>query len=141
MEANSADSHDVPEILLLTHGNMGTEMIKSAEMIIGEVKGVYSIPLTQNISVEEYREQVRQKIQKMGAGSIVLADLFGGTPCNTAAALSQELPVCLVAGVNLTSLIDSIQLRETCQGRELCEQVAQSAQDGVRVICLSHAGV
>ena len=136
MEKAVAQPQAVPEILLLTHGYLGAEMLKSAEMIIGRVEHVHTIPLTPQVSVEDYRLQVKQAIQAMPEGSIVLADLFGGTPCNTAAALSRELTVHLVAGVNLTALIVSMQLREECQGRELCEQVAQGAREGVRVICL-----
>ena len=123
MEKAVAQPQAVPEILLLTHGYLGAEMLKSAEMIIGRVEHVHTIPLTPQVSVEDYRLQVKQAIQAMPEGSIVLADLFGGT-------------VHLVAGVNLTALIDSIQLREECQGRELCEQVAQGAREGVRMICL-----
>lgn len=130
----SEQGRGLPEILLLTHGHMGAEMIKSAEMVIGDIEGIYFIPLTSETSVEDYRESVAEAIEKMAEGSIVLTDLFGGTPCNTAAILSRDRPVDLIAGVNLSMLIDSVQLREEYQGGELCRQVLESTRESIRVV-------
>lgn len=122
------DSQCRPHILVLTHGYMGKELIKSAEMIVGAISDIHFIPLTIDVTIDEYRENVEKEIRNMPTGSVVLVDMFGGTPCNTAALLSRDTEVHLVAGVNLPVLIDCTQLREEYFGEKLCEELVENAK-------------
>ena len=42
-------------VLITTHGNLGSEMIKAAEMIRGKIKGIIPISVDQTKGVEELR--------------------------------------------------------------------------------------
>ncbi len=128
-------------ILVLSHGYMGQEMIKGAEMIMGQIEDITFIPLTNEISVEDYREKVKKTIQSMPEGSIVLADLYGGTPCNTAALISREHEVNLVAGFNLPLLIECVQLRDEYTGMELCEEAVKNVKDSMLTVQIGKRGI
>jgi len=59
------------------------------------------------------------------SGVLVLADLFGATPCNVARRLAEVLPCRLVAGVNLPMLLRALTYRH-----EPLEELAQRALAG-----------
>lgn len=129
-----------PHILILSHGFSGQEMLRSAEMIMGEIENVDFVPLTNQTTVEEYRKCVREKIENLPEGSIVLTDLYGGTPCNTAALLSREYTVNLIAGFNLPLLIECVSLRNEFQGRELCEEAVANVRDSILTVQIGERG-
>lgn len=63
-------------VLLGSHGRFAEELIKSAEMIVGEMKNVRSFSLLPGMSLEEYMKEVDQELQRepgeniMSCGSV-----------------------------------------------------------------------
>jgi mannose PTS system EIIA component len=63
---------------------------------------------------------------------IVLADLFGGTPCNQSLTLSAEHRLEVLTGVNLPMLLKANSLRaETLSLPELALALTQHAQKNI----------
>ena len=125
-----------PEILILTHGELGRELIRSAEMIMGAIEHISSIPLEMEMNLDEYRQNVFDTIRRLGENTIILIDLLGGTPCNTVALYSRNNPVHALTGASLPMLIDCVNLRGDCSWSELSERLTAGAADSVRVINL-----
>jgi len=119
-------------ILVLTHGQAGEELIKSAEMIIGPIDDIAAVPLIPGQSPEEYWVEVERVLRKMPAHNLILTDLFGGTPSNLAAALSAHWQLWVVSGLNLGMLIRAVESRGTLQGEDLAEDVARAGRETVR---------
>lgn len=119
-------------ILVLTHGQAGEQLIKSAEMIIGPIDAIAAVPLMPGQSPEEYRVEVERVLRTMPAQNLILTDLFGGTPSNLAAALSADWPLWVVSGLNLGMLIRAVESRESLQGEELAEDVARAGRETVK---------
>lgn len=94
-------------ILITTHGNLGAELLKAAEMIKGPFKGVACISVSQEKGVEELRKEISATIKKLdqGQGVLILTDLFGGTPSNFSLSFMKEGKVEVVTGVNLPMLL------------------------------------
>lgn len=71
-------------VLITTHGNLGNELIRAAEMIKGTLKDVMHVCVEQSKSVEELKKEIQSAIKKLdkGKGVLILTDLFGGTPSN-----------------------------------------------------------
>ena len=65
---------------------------------------------------------------------IILTDLFGGTPSNTAARFALEKNYTVLAGLNLAMLIEAEMQRGMLKGDELEEDLMNAAKDGVRNI-------
>lgn len=93
-------------IFVCTHGKLGEELIRSAEMIAGEVEDVYSFSLLPCMSSEEYAEMLEAKMKEAPGEVLCLIDLFGGTPCNICASLSKDYNIHLLSGINLSMYIE-----------------------------------
>lgn len=94
------------KILILTHGRFGEELVKSAEMIVGEIKNIKVFSLMPEMSAEDYRNKVADYLKEVDNEVISLVDLFGGTPSNTVAALSQKFDIEIISGLNLPMLLE-----------------------------------
>jgi PTS system mannose-specific IIA component len=123
-------------VLVTTHGNLGIELIKAAELIKGPMKGVVHISVDQNKGVEDLKKEIGTAIKKMdqGKGVLILTDLFGGTPSNISLSFLKEGKVEVVTGVNLPMLLKLPDVREGMTLKEF----AQFIKDyGIRNISLA----
>ena len=77
---------------------------------------------------EEYIKEVTETIKLAPEGSIILVDLFGGTPSNTAALLSKEYKISAVSGLNIAMLIEADSMRKQLKGEELAQKVVSTAK-------------
>lgn len=128
MEKNTST---LPEILIMSHGALCTALIESAQMICGEAEGVTALPFLNGADVEAYGRLGKKTYDAMPEGSIILFDLFCGTPFNQMLGQSGGRPMYGLCGVNLPMLIDALNLRETLSGQALVSAIAASAQDSV----------
>ena len=94
-------------VLVITHGNLGQELIKAAELIKGKYDGVLPVSVDSNKGVEDIKKEITTAIKKVdkGQGVLILTDLFGGTPSNIALSFLKEGKVEVVTGVNLPMLL------------------------------------
>ncbi|MCX7635134.1 MAG: PTS fructose transporter subunit IIA [Syntrophales bacterium] len=101
-------------IIITTHGNLGAELIKAAELIKGSLKGVVHISVDQTTGLEEVRKEISGAIKKLdeGQGVVILTDLFGGTPSNISLSFLKEGKVEVITGVNLPMLLKVTDLRD-----------------------------
>lgn len=101
-------------VLITTHGELGSELIKAAELIKGSMKGVLHISVDQTKGLEEIRKEISTAIKKLdqGKGVLILTDLFGGTPSNVSLSFMKEGKVEVVTGVNLPMLLKISDVRE-----------------------------
>ena len=128
------EENTVPGILVITHGNFGEEIIKSAEMIIGAQENVKALSLMPGMDPADFIVDVQTVLNTMPEGSVVMSDLFGGTPANVSAAVASQYKVIAVAGLNLCMLIEALSLRFSMCGEELAEAVIQAGQSGCKNI-------
>ena len=106
--------------LITTHGNLGNELIKSAELIKGRLENTIHISVDQTKDVEGLKKEISLAIKKLdkGKGVLILTDLFGGTPSNISLSFMKEDKVEVLTGVNLPMLL---KLSETREDRTLRE--------------------
>lgn len=125
---------ELPGILVLTHGDFGTELIKSAEMIIGVQSNVAAIALLPGMDLNEFMETVKAKIKQFAVEPLILCDLFGGTPSNVAAAIKLECGGVVVTGVNLSMLIEACCQRNVFKEKELADAIICAGREGCRYL-------
>jgi PTS system mannose-specific IIA component len=101
-------------IVIVTHGNLGHELIKAAEMIKGDVRGIIPISLDAKTGMEDIKKELTAAIKKAdsGEGVLIMTDLFGGTPSNISLSFLKEKQVEVVTGVNLPMLLKISDIRE-----------------------------
>lgn len=125
-----------PKILVLTHEFFGSELIKSAELVIGKMENTEFIPLTSDISVTAYQEKVFSRLTQLNENDIVLVDLLGGTPSNTVALFSKQKKIPAIAGLNLSIFISCAINRQEKRGEELVQAVLKEAGNSIQQIKL-----
>ena len=100
--------------LITTHGNLGDELIKSAELIKGPLDGILHICVDQAKNVEDLKKEISNAIKKLdkGQGVLILTDLFGGTPSNISLSFIKEGKVEVLTGVNLPMVLKLSEVKE-----------------------------
>ena len=101
-------------IVVVTHGQLATELVNSAEMIVGDLPHFAAVSIGWHEDVEHAREGISAAIARVGASAggteaepadvLVLTDMFGGTPANLAVTFVSD-HVEVITGVNLAMLI------------------------------------
>ena len=101
-------------VLIITHGNLGHELIKAAEMIKGDTRGIIPVSLDAKTGVDDIKKEITSAIKKadLGEGVLIMTDLFGGTPSNISLSFLKEKKVEVVTGVNLPMLLKISDIRE-----------------------------
>jgi len=111
-------------LVIATHGNLSGELIQTAEMIIGPLKNVRGISIRQEDGIEDVRNCLLAAIEAVsgdGDGTIIMVDMFGGTPANIAAAFWQDGQVEILTGVNLPMVLKFANSPESLSLPERCE--------------------
>lgn len=118
-------------IILTSHGEMAKGMLNSAKLFYGEdIKQIQALSLSITQTPEDYTKELIHTINLVdtGDGVIILADLFGGTPCNKAITCLRK-DVDLISGMNLSLLLEILGLREN---NELhIDEILQTAKDNM----------
>ena len=101
-------------IVVVTHGQLATELVNSAEMIVGDLPHFAAVSIGWHEDVDHAREGIAAAIVRVSvtaggtdgepADVLVLTDMFGGTPANLGVTfVSANVEV--ITGVNLPMLI------------------------------------
>ena len=102
-------------ILVVTHNQLGDDLIESAEFIIGgRPKALESISIDLNQNAESLRKKIADTIKKVDQkdGVLILTDMFGGTPSNLSYSFLEEGRIEVLSGVNLPILIQAVNQRD-----------------------------
>ncbi|KQN26262.1 PTS fructose transporter subunit IIA [Sphingomonas sp. Leaf33] len=94
-------------LVLVTHGRLAEEFVVAMEHVVGKQDRIATICIGPEDDMEGRRADIAAAIADVdiGAGVIVLTDLFGGTPSNLAISLMRPGKVEVIAGINLPMLI------------------------------------
>jgi PTS system mannose-specific IIA component len=122
-------------VVVVTHGQLATELVNAAEMIVGDLPQFAAVSIGWHDDVEQAREEIAQAIARLdgGDGVIVLTDMFGGTPSNIAMSLLEDGRVEVVTGVNLPILIKLANQRETVPLREVARRIREDGRNAIWV--------
>ncbi|NVJ01843.1 PTS sugar transporter subunit IIA [Myxococcus sp. AM001] len=121
-------------LVVAAHGRLAEELVSTAEQIVGELPAVATCNIEPGTPVEDIRAKMKQAIARVdeGAGVIILADLFGGTPCKESLMMCQRMNVEVLAGVNLPMLLKANSLRsEELSLPEMANQLASHGQRNI----------
>ena len=102
-------------VVVVTHGQLATELLNAAEMIVGDLPKFAAVSIGWHDDVNDARGEITQAIERVdGAeGVLVLTDMFGGTPSNIGMTLLDKDRVEVITGVNLPMLIKLAGLRSS----------------------------
>ena len=120
-------------LVLVTHGQLAQEFIAAMEHVVGPQSGVLAVCIGPDDDMEQRRMEILEKVQAVdtGKGTVLLTDMFGGTPSNLAISIMDKAHVEVLAGVNLPMLIKLASVRHS---GDLADAVAQAREAGQKYI-------
>ena len=94
-------------VVVVTHGQLATELLNAAEMIVGDLPRFAAVSIGWHDDVSDAREDIAQAIERVrgDGGVLIVTDMFGGTPSNLAMTFIEVNQVEVITGVNLPMLI------------------------------------
>jgi len=119
-------------LVIVCHEDMGAELVRAVEMIVGRVEAVETVSVKQDSAPETLRDRIQSAIKKVDRkkGVMLFTDMFGGTPSNIALAFLGD-SVEVVSGVNLSMLIKFANHRDEKTLPELAKLVQEAAQKSI----------
>lgn len=121
-------------LVLVAHAGLARELLKAAEMIVGRIEKAEAIGITAKDSVEQIRDTVASAIEKVsGAGVIIMADMFGGTPSNMSISFLKDNEVEVITGVNLPMVIKFASDRDKSGVAELAATLKKCGLESISV--------
>jgi mannose PTS system EIIA component len=122
-------------VVVVTHGQLATELVNSAEMIVGDLPDFTAVSIGWHEDVDHAKEEIGRAIARVQgtaggdeekAGVLVLTDMFGGTPANLAVTFVSPT-VEVITGVNLPMLI---KVARTAKQGDLLTLARELRDDG-----------
>jgi PTS system mannose-specific IIA component len=121
-------------LIIATHGNLGKELLASAQMIIGPVRNARPVSITQESSLEDIRDAIAAAAAEVGTdghGVIIVTDMFGGTPANVSMTFLEPQAVEVLTGVNLPILLKFFNSQENLGLDELAGILKSYGQQSI----------
>ena len=132
-------------VVVISHGAFCEGMMDTLKMISGDDFGVRHLSLVPGTSPEDFRSQLERIVSELEEedprGCVVLCDIAGGTPFNSAAYLSKTHKIGLVSGVNIPMLITlAIERTEEDTLEGLVEKATSPLATGIKAAGASNKG-
>ena len=120
-------------LLIISHCELGKELLNAAELIFGRLEAAKAIAITQTTESEELLKMIAGEIKELdsGQGVLLLTDMFGGTPSNLSLSFLKEEMVEVLTGVNLPMVVEAAQKRERLSLSELGEKAQEAGTRGI----------
>ena len=135
-------------VVVVTHGQLATELVNSAEMIVGDLPHFAAVSIGWHEDVDHAREEIGRAIERVQtvaggataapqpgeprAGVLVLSDMFGGTPANLAVTfVSPHVEV--ITGVNLPMLIKLARPQQQTDLQALAREMREHGRNAIWV--------
>lgn len=101
-------------VLLMSHGDLAREAMKSAEMVFGKQENYETMSVFLADQVDDLKQEMYEKVDRLDTskGLLVFTDIVGGTPMNLAGNLLDRDNTILCSGLNLPMLIEALMNRD-----------------------------
>lgn len=124
-------------LVIATHADLGAELLRACELIIGPVRSAQAISVKRDDGVEHVHELFHAAIKEVGAdgeGVLIMTDMIGGTPANIGSAFLEEGKVDILTGVNLPMVLKFFNSQDDLSLSELANILKSYGQKGVTLV-------
>lgn len=125
-------------IVIGTHGWAAEQLLKTAEMLLGEQENVGWIDFVPGENAETLIEKYQARLATMDTskGVLFLVDTWGGSPFNAASRIVVDKPdYDVIAGVNIPMLVETLMGRDDNPSlEELIHIAVEAGREGVKAL-------
>jgi len=120
-------------ILLVTHGNFGKELLISSEIIIGNIEGVEAISFKLGESYDYLSKEVEEAVERLTENNelIVFTDMYGGSPFNAVNKCMKSNEFYHITGINFPLFIDIAVNKNTYNMSEIAEKIIKNGKKSI----------
>lgn len=117
----------MPSLIVVAHAPLASSLQAVAEHVYPDCRRqLAAVDVGPQDDLETVAERLREELARLpGDEALILADMFGATPCNAARTVADGLRVRVVAGVNVPML-----WRTLCYCERSLDELVQRALDG-----------
>ncbi|GAB2025029.1 PTS mannose/fructose/sorbose transporter subunit IIAB [Lactovum odontotermitis] len=116
-------------IVLISHGPMAEAVKTSLEMIVGRQDHVHAVTMPAYGDNLQFEHDLKEKIRTLEGEKLIIADLLGGSPCNTALKnYAEDKEISVIAGMTLPMVLEVV-MNDGVRANELIEVGRSSIVD------------
>ena len=127
-------------VLLLSHGNLARELLRTVEMVIGAQpeEAVRAVSLETGQDMDEYYQVIDRFVAGSAdrGGCMIFTDIAGGSPFITSARVYREhsprMKLEIITGMNLPMVIEAVSNRIYGDFEAVKEEAVREGVGGIR---------
>lgn len=121
--------------LIITHGNLGKEMVQIAETILEKKTDIEYIDLDWKEDGSKMLNKIENYLKNNKGNNIVIfTDMFGGTPTNISYKFNRK-NIEVITGINLPGLLKFLtHCKNDVNFKEIVKLTKQGAIDDINII-------
>lgn len=122
-------------VVVVTHGQLATELVHAAETIVGDLPNFSAVSIGWHEDVQDARDAIAAAIErvKLPGGVLLATDMFGGTPSNLGITFLEQDHVEIITGVNLPMLIKAASMKEAASLTEVARALREHGRNAIWV--------
>jgi PTS system mannose-specific IIA component len=122
-------------VVVVTHGQLSTELVNAAEMIVGDLPHFTAVSIGWHEDVNDARGDIALAVERVQAGDgvLILTDMFGGTPSNIGLTFLEKDRVEVLTGVNLPMLIKLASLKGAANLLQVAREMREDGRNAIWV--------
>ncbi|MDX8401430.1 MAG: PTS system fructose subfamily IIA component [Mariprofundaceae bacterium] len=100
-------------VVVIGHAHAASGLLAAARHVVGEAPLARALDIDESMDIEAIRTALDARLRECdtGDGVLVLADMFGGTPCNVAIERLEPGRIEVVTGANAPMLVKALNAR------------------------------
>jgi PTS system mannose-specific IIA component len=120
-------------ILLVTHGDFGKELLKSSEIIIGNIENAETISFNLGENYDQLSKEVEEAIDRLTNNDelIVFTDMYGGSPFNAVCKSMKNKKFHHITGINFPLFIDIAVNRSSYNMSEIADKIIKNGKKSI----------
>jgi PTS system mannose-specific IIA component len=122
-------------VVVITHGQLATELVNAAEMIVGDLPRFTAVSIGWHEDVNDARGSIAEAIERVRGehGVLLLTDMFGGTPSNLGMTFLEKDGVEVITGVNLPMVIKLAGLHSSSDLLAVAREMREHGRNAIWV--------
>ena len=126
-------------IVIGAHGNLAEAFLETVRMIAGteQTSCIHAIGMKENMDPQAFIKKAEELIDEDRDGEyLLLADLFGASPCNSLLMAFQHCRQRLVTGLNLGMVLEVLFQFDDMSLEEAAEHMVEIGKGGIQNVIL-----
>jgi PTS system mannose-specific IIA component len=122
-------------VIIVAHVRLAEELLNVARIVTGsELNNFSTVSININDNPDRAREKLLAAVKRVETkdGTVIMVDMFGGTPSNLSLSLLSKGKIEIITGVNLPMIMEAANNSHKASLSELISILTASGQRGIR---------